>query len=233
MLPSSPAQALGHQAPRAQQLIVDVINTVHDRFAEAHAVSGSRYAMAFGTQWRDLLDDTREAFEELGFQTSHLKPAGYGLPVVNGALIYVWRTPHDGDATRFASSPTRRNGFVTPPPPPMLFDPLEGEAEVEEASTDAPPRITEVLREAEEQIEVMPLILVIVDSSPTQLNSISWTIARFDPDTEEVSTHGLECIWEPDFVSAPATIGVEPFDSGNPESPIVEPRPVEETGPDA
>src|SRR5690606_4355418 len=124
MVSRSPASALGPHAHGVRDLLVGVVRARHDRAAEAHQASGSRYSMGFGSQWRDLLDDALEALSGRGFLSHKLAPAAYELPVVNDCLIYVWRVPDTPDAVRgFASSPTRKNGFAARPPDPMLFEP--------------------------------------------------------------------------------------------------------------
>lgn len=91
--------------------------------AEAHHVSGSRYGLGFGGQWRHLLDDTHDALIEREFRSHKLTPGGHKVGVVNDCLVYVWRVPDDPNAVQdFASSPTRPNGFAAPPPPAMLWE---------------------------------------------------------------------------------------------------------------
>lgn len=125
MVPDSPGTALGAHAVSVRDLVVEVVASRHDREAEAHQLKGSRYAMGFGSQWRDLLDDTNDALTERGYLSRKLMPAGYELPVVSDCLLYVWRVPNTPDAvSRFASSPTRRNGFVASLPDPTLFRPI-------------------------------------------------------------------------------------------------------------
>jgi hypothetical protein len=187
--------------------------------------------MAFGTQWRDLLDDTSEAFVDRGFQTHKLPPAGYKLPVVNDCLIFVWRCPDTVNAiSQFASSPTRKNGFAAPHPDPMLFEPsLINEAEsIHDVSKEA--ELERVVRGAGDS---MPLVLVMVQSSPLGLQSIEWAVAELDEESDTVKLHGQEIIWEPEVIADAASSSVEPFDSGAPNTPIVEPRKQEGTQPDA
>lgn len=166
MIPLSPAEALGSHTPGVRDVLVEVVRSVHGRFAEAHLVSESRYAIDFGTQWRDLLADANEALVDRGFQSHKLRPAGYKLPVVNDCLIYVWRIPDSADPGDFASSPTKKNGFTAQPPDPTLFDPVTGGERVEPEQ----PGLERVVRAAG---EVMPVVLVIVHSSPRQLQSIN------------------------------------------------------------
>lgn len=229
MPPTSPSDAMGRHAVAARELIVDIIRSRHDQTAEAHAISGTRYAMGFGSQWRDLLDDTCEAFTERGFQSIRLKPAGYKLPVINDSIAYVWRKPaQGGDVGAFANSPTRRNGFSAAPPPPMLFEPtLADDSEGAENADADYEDLARVVRAVDE--ESMPLVLVVVQSTPTQLQSISWAIATLDMSTGEVSTHGTETIWEAESITDAEAPTVESFDSGPPAGPTLEPRPQEET----
>ena len=69
MDPHSPTEALGADASGLRDLLVDLVQSRHNRAAEAHIVSDSRYAMGFGSQWRDLLDDTRDALKSRGFRS--------------------------------------------------------------------------------------------------------------------------------------------------------------------
>lgn len=229
----TPVTALGIHTSGVRDLLVEVIRARHELAAEAHSVGGSRYAMDFGTQWRDLLDDVKEALVDRGFQSHKLAPAGYKLPVVNDSLIYVWRAPGAPDAvTRFASSPTRRNGFSAEPPPAMLFEPdLDGEPEADDASSSASEeaKVERVVRAAS---GTMPVVLVILHSSPRQLQSIEWAVAEL-ADDGTVSLSGLEAIWEPEANVDVAMSDVESFDSGSPAVPAVGLQPREGADPNA
>ncbi|MGD7006358.1 hypothetical protein [Kocuria palustris] len=226
MIPLSPAEALGSHASGVRDVLVEVVHSVHGRFAEAHLVSESRYAIDFGSQWRDLLADANEALVDRGFQSHKLRPAGYKLPVVNDCLIYVWRIPDSADPGDFASSPTKKNGFSAQPPDPTLFDPVIGDEPVEPEQ----PGLERVVRAAG---EVMPVVLAIVHSSPRQLQSIEWAVAELDETTGKVKRHGQEAMWEPELVEADAASAGESFDSGTPVPPGIEPREQEGIDPDA
>lgn len=232
MVPLSPAGALGSHAHGVRDLLVEVVRSRHDRAAEAHLASGSRYSMGFGSQWRDLLDDAKEALADRGYQSHKLSPAGYELPVVNDCLLYVWRVPGTPDAvTDFASSPTRKNGFSAQPPDPMLFEPGFGdESDHDEASEDA--EEVKVERLVRAVGGSMPVVLAMVHSSPRQLQSIEWAVAELD-DTGKVKLHGHEPIWEPEVSVDAVAADVESFDRGTPVEPAIEPREQEGTDPDA
>lgn len=221
MLPDSPVDALGAQAPGVRDLVVDVVRSRHDKAAEAHQISKSRYGLGFGSQWRDLLDDTHDALIERGFRSHTLAPGGHNVGVVNDCLVYVWRVPDDPNAVRdFARSPTRQNGFVAPPPPAMLWEGLlpEGVEPVEDSSEAAETAsMMEAVRNA------MPLVLVMVWSTPRQLQSIEWAVAILD-DSGRVELRGQESLWEPELVANDVSSDVESFDSGTPEGPTIEPR---------
>lgn len=229
MVPDSPAEALGSYAPDLRDLLVKIVAARHALAAEAHVVSKSRNVMGFGSQWRDLLDDTREALTDRGFRSCKLAPGGHEIPVVNDSLVYVWRVPNNSKAvSEFASSPTRRNGFMTPPLPPTLWEPsLSAELESAEDATGEG-EIGPVLKAAGES---MPLVLVMVESTPRRL-SIDWAVAVLDDDGK-VELRGQEAIWEPEPVAVKTPTGVDPFDSGEPDMPKVEPREQEGSGPDA
>ncbi|MFC4944732.1 hypothetical protein [Pseudonocardia sp. GCM10023141] len=230
MVLDSPADALGAQAPVLRDLIVKIVRARHDRAAEAHLLSASRYAMGFGTQWRDLLDDMCDALRERGFRSCKLAPGGHEIPVVNDCMVYVWRVPNHPDAvSEFASSPTRKNGFTTPPLDPVLWEPSL--VEEQEATDDAPGEgeLGPVLKEVGDN---MPLVLVMVESVPRQLQSIEWAVAVLDGGGK-VELRGREAIWVPEPVADGDTSGVASFDSGVPVSPKVEPRVKEGPGPDA
>lgn len=230
MVPDSPIAALGAQAPGVRDLVVEVARYRHDRAAEAHQASGSRYGMGFGTQWRDLLDDTHDAMKDRGFQTHKLTPGGHKIPVVNDCLVYVWRVPDIPDAvSQFASSPTRKNGFTAPPPPPMLFEPslVDGDEPVAEDTEES--ELEHVVRTFG---DTMPLVLVMVESTPRQLQSIDWAIATLD-DGGKVQLRGRQNIWEPEFVADDAASDVESFDSGTPVAPVVELQQQDRPQPDA
>lgn len=228
MVSDSPAYVLGSHAPDVGDLLVEVVRSRHDRSAEAHEASGSRYYMGFGSQWRDLLDDAHDALVDRGFPSHKLAPAGYKLAVVNDCLVYVWRVPDTAEAVSlFAASPTRKNGFDVPPPPPVLFEPgFLGETGTVD---DVPEELGGVVRAVG---DTMPVVLVMVQSSPRQLQSIEWAVARLDQETDKVTLHGQESIWEQELVADGAASDVESFDSGTPNGPTVEPQEQEGTEPD-
>ena len=223
MVSLSPAEALGPHARDTGNLLVEVIRSRHERAVEAHLASGSRYSMGFGSQWRDLLDDAQEMFANRGYQSHKLLPAGYKLPVVNNCLLYVWRIPSIPDAvTGFAASPTRKNGFSAQPPAPMLFEPgFEDESDHDGAFANA--EKTKIEHAVRAGCESMPVVLIVVHSSPSYLQSIEWAVAELD-ETGKVKLHGREPIWKPEANVQSASSDVEAFDRGTPVEPVVEPR---------
>lgn len=232
MVPFSPEEALGSHAHGVRDLLVEVVRSRHDRAAEGHLASGSRYSMGFGSQWRDLLDDAKEAMADRGYQSHKLSPAGYELPVVNDCLLYVWRVPGTPDAiTDFASSPTRKNGFSAQPPDPMLFEPGFGDgSDCDEAAEDTgEPKVERLVRAVGGS---MPVVLAMVHSSPRQLQSIEWAVAELD-ETGKIKLHGHEPIWEPEANVDAVASDVEAFDRGTPVEPAIEPREQEGMDPDA
>lgn len=230
MVPNSPADALGSDAPGLRDLLVEIVRARHARAAEAHLVSESRYALGFGSQWRDLLDDTRDALKDRGFRSCNLAPGGHEIPIVNDCLVYVWRVPNSPNAvSEFASSPTRRNGFTTAPLDPALWEPsLSAEHEPTQDPTDAG-EVGFVLRVVGDS---MPVVLVMVESTPRQLHSIEWAVAVLDGEGK-VELRGQEIIWEPEPVADGKASVVESFDSGSPVEPKVEAREQEGSAPDA
>jgi hypothetical protein len=237
MVSSSPTDALGRHAAGVRELLVDIIRSRHDRSAEAHVASGSRYSMGFGSQWRDLLVDAQEALAGRGYQSHKVSPAGYELPVVNGSLVYVWRVPSTPDAvSRFASSPTRRNGFGAQPPEPMLFDPgfgAESEVEAADEAERAKVEQAQIERVMRTVGDTMSVVLVMVHSSPRQLRVIEWAVAELDETSEKVELHGHEVIWKPEVEVGGAASEVESFDSGTPVEPAVGPQVPAGAGSDA
>lgn len=230
MIAESPAAALGPHTPAVRDALVEVVRSVHERFAEAHSVSGSRYGMGFGSQWRDLLDEAHDEVTKHGFQSHTLTPGGHKLPVVNDCLVYVWRVPEHPDAvTKFASSPTRQSGFAAPPPPAMLFEPAFPDAP-EPTGDDVDTAETATMLNAVH--DTMPLVLVMVWSTPRQLQSIEWAVADIDA-AGKVTLAGQENIWEPELVAADVASDVESFSAGAPVEPVVHPRKQEGTDPDA
>lgn len=233
MVPISPARALGNQTDGVRDLMIDVVRTLHDRFAAAHLVSGSKYGMGFGSQWRDLLDEANDALTGRGFESYRLPPGGHKVGIVNGCLIYVWRVPGDPNAiANFASSPTRQNGFVAPTPPAMLWEPTFGE-DVDPLESSVGARETESIATLMAAVgDPMPVVLVMVHSVPWQLQKIEWAVAELDAEGK-VELHGRHSIWEPELVADDARSDVESFDSGTPSVPVVELQTQDRPGSDA
>lgn len=233
MVPNSPAHALGNQTDGVRDLMIDVARTLHDRFAAAHLVSGSKYGMGFGSQWRDLLDEAHDALTGREFESYRLPPGGHKVGIVNGCLIYVWRVPEDPNAVaNFASSPTRQNGFVAPTPPAMLWEPTIDE-DVDQLESSADARETESTATLMAAVgDPMPVVLVMVHSVPWQLQKIEWAVAELDAEGK-VELHGRHSIWEPELVADDATSDVESFDSGTPAAPVLELQTQDRPGSDA
>lgn len=217
MVPNSPTEALGSHAADARDLVVEVVQSRHERAAEAHETAATRYTIGFGGQWRDLLEDTYDAFKDRGYQHYKLAPAGYRLPIVNGCLLFVWRVPATPDAVSgFASSKTRMNGFFAQQPLDLFGTSF---AEGGEALYSASER-AELERALRAAGEAMPVVLVMVHSTPRQLDSIDWAVAEYTRGT--VRLHGEVPIWKATRETGVATVEVESFDSGTPVAPSVE-----------
>jgi hypothetical protein len=185
--------------------------------------------MGFGSQWRDLLDDVHDNVTGHGFQSHKLAPGGHKIPVVNDCLVYVWRVPDSPDAvSKFAASPTRQAGFVAPPPPAMLFEPtFTGQVQPAEETPGS-----EIASMMAEVGDTMPLVLVMVWSTPRQLQSVEWAVAVLD-DAGQIQLRGQECIWEPELIADDVASDVESFDSGTPVAPVVELQKQDRPQPDA
>ena len=176
--------------------------------------------MGFGSQWRDLLDDAHDKVTERGFQSHKLAPGGHKIPVVNDCLVYVWRVPDGPDAvSKFAVEPDA-SGRVSSPrrlrrccSSPAFTDEVQP---AEEA-----PETAEIASMMAAVGDTMPLVLVMVWSTPRQLQSIEWAVAVLD-DAGKVQLRGQECIWEPELIADDAASDVESFDSGAPVAPVVE-----------
>ena len=232
-VPASPSVALGDDASGLRDLLVELIEARHALAAEAHLVSESRYAMGFGSQWRDLLDDTREALANRGFESCKLAPGGHDIPVVNNCLVYVWRVPNHPDAvSEFASSPTRRSGFAVPPPEPGLWEPSLSDEQDAADTLNQDAHEGEVEQALRAVGDTMPVVLVMVESTPRRLQSIEWAVAVLNDDGK-VELRGQEPIWEPEPVADATASDVEAFDSGQPSSRTSRPREQEESDPDA
>jgi len=229
MTPSSVEEALGDHTDAARDLVVEVVRARHDRSVEAHEASGSRHLLGFGSQWRDLYDEANEAFKDRGYKSHRLEPAGWRLPIVNRCLLVVWRVPSRANAIDgFASSKTRRNGFFAHESPEIFGDSFLGGGEAARDNAEE--------AEFESMVKaagaVMPVVLVMVHSTPRQLSSIEWAVAEYHSATGAVRLHGEEVLWRPELVDVGAATDVESFDSGSPVAPSLalqsEERPADE-----
>ncbi|WP_282856969.1 hypothetical protein [Pseudoclavibacter helvolus] len=220
MAPTSPSVALGAHAVAALDLVVETVRARHEYAAAAHAVSHTRYGFGFGGQWKDLLDDTADAFTERGYGLHTLKPAGHRLPIVNNSLIYVWRVPEKPNALRdFAQGATRLSSFFVEYTPD-LFGPsyIDGGEQLHDAEEQA--EFERALRAAG---EAMPVVLVLVHSMPRQLTAIEWAVAQHVPG--DVILLGKASIWSTGSDDAEATDVTESFDAGIVDTARLELRP--------
>jgi len=232
MIPASPAEALGRHTDVVRSFVVDPIVDLHKRFAHAHEVSGTEHGDLFGAQWRDLLKAVAGEAASRGYRTRRVPPGGNRLPVVNNCLLHPWRLPGSArSVSNFASSSTRKNSFAAPMVDDVLFEPgYDGESE------ETPSWLKNIeLRHLTEGATtlVMPLVLVMVHSTPHQLRAIEWAVAEYDRESDEVQLHGQETIWEPEPVAEETDGAVESFDSGVPAGPQLEPLEQEGGRPDA
>lgn len=233
MHPASAAEALGRHADSAADLVVQTIRDVHDRFAAAHVASGSPFATAFGTQWRDLLLNTASAFRGYGYVIRTVQPARHKLSEVHGCLVYVWRKPESSHGVEaFASSATRANSFDVEPSPEPLFDFVPAGVDVSSSAQD-PERVALDQALDESVRSAMPLVLVVVHSSPRQLQLIEWGVAERDPQSGHVTLHGAASLWMAEPQTDAAASDVSSFDSGVPTPPVLAPRKQEGADPDA
>lgn len=227
MVPHSPIAALGTHASDTRDLAIEVVQHRHELAAGAHEMAESRYSIGFGAQWRDLLEDIRAAFGDRGCKSHEIRRGSYRLPIVNGCLVFVWRVPETTDAvSRFASSKTRRSAFFAEQPVDLFGTSfIEGAEDFHDADEEA-----ELARALQLAGQFMPVVLVMVHSTPRQLLSISWAVAEYVGG--QVQLHGKETIWKPDFAAATAATEVEAFDSGVPAIPVLELQ-VQDGAPDA
>lgn len=227
MIPESPLEALGAQAPEVRDLAVEVIRARHEVSVEGHVAAKTRYTFGFGGQWRDLLDDTCQAFKDRGFGSRRLSPAGYSLPIVNGCLVFVWRVPASGDIEgNFAASKTREGGFFMREAPTLFgMSFMKGGSAPHDKREQA--QLERALKLAN---GYMPVVLIAVHSTPRGLSSIDWSVAEYvDGD---VRLHGTATIWTPELVAVPMSAEGDSFDSGVPVVPVVEAQKQDQT-PDA
>ncbi|MEV7875548.1 hypothetical protein [Microbacterium sp. NPDC089188] len=213
---NSPADALGEHADMARELMVDVVRTRHESTVDGHDAAKTRFLNFFGSQWRDLLCDARDAFKERGFGSHKLTPAGYRVPIVNDALLFVTRIPEGVDVVReFASSRTRMSSFFARREPELFGNSLmDGGEEARDAD-----ELERFERLVEAAGAVMPVVLVMVHSTPRQLSSITWAVAEYR--SGQVHLLGEEPIWSDDFAGEGLDVEVESFDSGVPAAPVV------------
>ncbi|QCR42096.1 hypothetical protein C1N74_16005 (plasmid) [Microbacterium sp. SGAir0570] len=213
---NTPAEAFGEYASMARELIIEVVQTRHDSSADGHDAAKTRFLNFFGSQWRDLLCDARDAFKERGFETYKLSPGGYRVPIVNDALLFVTRVPEGVDVVRdFASSKTRVSSFFARRDPELFGNSfIDGGEEARNA--DEVERFEKMVEAAG---AVMPVVLVMVHSTPRQLSSIDWAVAEYR--SGQVHLHGEESIWSDDYAGEGIDFDVESFDSGVPAAPVV------------
>lgn len=231
MVPGSPADALGPHAAIVREVAVDVVRTRHGYAADAHQAAHTRNSRGYSTLWQDLLVDMQEAFGDRRHDLHRLAPAGHRVPIVNGCLVYVWRVPASGDPARFATSPTKMSCFDASPPDPVLFGP---------DFMDEPDPVREVSASSGDLEAVvgslggaMPVVLVMVHSSPRQLQAINWAVAELDRESGEVNFNGEETIWQLEPSTEAEVPDAESFDSGAPVVPALEPQTQERPQSDA
>lgn len=214
---NTPAEALGEYESMARELIVDVVRARHESAADGHDAAKTRFLNFFGSQWRDLLCDARDAFKERGFDSHKLTPGGYWLPIVNDALIFVARIPEDADVARdFASSKTRMSSFFARRELGLFGESFMSGGDQEAHTADELDRFEKLVEAAG---AVMPVVLVMVHSTPRRLSSITWAVAEYR--AGQVHLHGEDAIWSGDFSGEGMDIEVESFDSGVPAPPVV------------
>lgn len=236
MVPDTPADALGSHTVLVRSLIIQTVRDRHKCMVEAHQAASTRYQTLFASQWRDLLVDVCDALTSHGYPSYKLVPAGYRLGVVNRSLIYPWRVPAtQHDVSKFASSLTRKNSFTALPPQAMLFGTDSGLVESTPADDDSAQEAVLAELEARAAAEAMPLVLVLIGSSPHQLSFIDWAIAMPGEDGQSVLS-GRERLWEQhaQSVSGPASsVEAQAFNSGTPDVPHVSLRAQDRPEPDA
>lgn len=233
MFHTTPQEALGVGATDVHEAVVETVQSVHNRFAEAQHITRSRYGDVYGNQWRVLLDEVHDALSWKGYRTHTLRPGSYKVPVVGDCLVYTWRMPAAAgeSVARFASSPTRKSGFDAAAPHPLLFETDPGG---EPDGDDAEPQVPAVEQVISQVPERLSVVLVVVHSTPRRLQKIEWGLAELSEQTGEIELHGRQTIWEFEMSSDGEGIAPEgAFDSGEPVGPTLTPRKQEGQQPDA
>lgn len=213
---ATPAEALGPHESMARELVIEIVQSRHESTADGHDAAKTRFGNFFGSQWRDLLCDARDAFKERGFDSYQLTPGGYSLPIVNDALVFVSRVPEGVDVARdFAASMTRKSSFFVRRDLTLFGNSFIDGGEAAH-NADELERLETLVKAAD---AVMPVVLVMVHSTPRQLSSINWAVAEYR--AGEVLLHGDEPVWFHDLAAESVEIDVESFDSGVPAAPVV------------
>lgn len=168
----------GPRTRRLQETVLKSILNTHDQHAAGQQLMDPKGRRGYGGSiWVKLPNNVCNAVQESFLDTSvwHDGRAGYSLPVLDGCVLYVWRTPGgkpESEVLFLTSDIRARLVDGVSAPQKTLFEghlSATGSTEVSES---------EVMEAQEIALKVsndgLRLILIVVESTPERLHRVKW-----------------------------------------------------------
>jgi len=181
----------GQRSEKLRDIIVASIRETHDQHAAGQQLMDPKGRRGYGGSiWVKLPNNLCSAIQESFLEATVWRGghSGYSLPVLDGCVLYVWRTPggKPSDEVAFLTSDIR--GMLVDgvsAPPTTLFEghgsELDSEDVLEQEEVVAQAITSEIVKDG------LKLVLIVVESTPERLHQVKWG--------EVTRGHGADLNW--------------------------------------
>lgn len=222
------AEQFGDLAETVVRAVVESLEEAHEAGLRTQGASSARHNRPYGSMWPERYDVLVSKLRgERGVEILHPRGASYDLPVINGRVLFPFR--HSDNLAKRPITQARianpipqqlatRLNVPTPRPPETLFDEPDEDDQVV-AAPPAPPNLQIVY------------IAYVCNPQTQQVLHAWWGIPKaqdeqghLDWDPEPLPLELLR----PGVADKPSTVtgtAAQAFDSGEPPTPNLQPRP--------
>jgi hypothetical protein len=225
---TSLSSIFGDRTSELQETVLESVRTTHELHAAGQQLMDPDGRRGYGGSiWVKLPNNLCHAVEKNFLDASIWRGghSGYSLPVLNGCVLYVWRTPGGKPAaeTKFLTSSIRSRLIDgVSQTQGNLFESFSGKSESEDAPTAGVLEAQRVAAEVDR--DGLRLILIVVESTPERLHQVKWgEVARGAEDDLKWLSEGIIHSSEDQFVQ-PTSVSERTFAEGAPPAAIVESR---------
>jgi len=212
----------GTRTDELRNIIVESVRDTHDVHAAGQRLMDPEGRRGYGGSiWVKLPNNLCGAVKKtfVGASVWSGSRAGYSLPVLDGCVLYAWRTP--------GGKPTKEAFFLTSGVREQLVDGVRAtQLTLFEGYEDEPKNSETDIRELVSEVAAdrLKLILIAVESTPERLHTIKWGEVKRGQEAElDWSSEEILYTFAEDELR-PVPVPKHTFADGRPPSPFVTPR---------